>query len=155
MSARDVSKIWDTVHARAPTKDAAVATSGGDHYESAAKPGAIVHWKAPPAMRPVPSGLPDLTGLKGEYLTVVGLRLLEDRASWTRTTWVVRCVCGDYEVRRHKSLAKHRAFAPDDACFECRHVRALRVRGAKPLTKKRREAEEAHLDELAARQRTA
>lgn len=39
--------------------------------------------------------------------------------------WLVRCQCGEYEIRSHVALRKHREF---DACDKCKHNDYLRFK---------------------------
>lgn len=87
------------------------------------------HWDAPPSMRPIPRGVPNLVGVKFGRLTVVGL-FTEAASNGTGAKgialWVVRCSCGSYETRRGKSVRNPNNSV--DACDKCRHLLHLQDR---------------------------
>lgn len=68
----------------------------------------------------------DLTGRIVGRLTVIGL--LDQRAHYGRPSkgarWVVRCVCGAYELRRSAVLIDP-AYAPKARCAECERTRKI------------------------------
>lgn len=82
--------------------------------------------------RPIPKNTPDLTGLKKGSLTVIGLYggievgfkrgLNKNRNKPQGHGWVCKCSCGNYTVRKSKSLKKK----CDDACIECTVLRRSR-----------------------------
>lgn len=82
-----------------------------------------VHLKAPPLMMRVPVRwrggdiMEDLTGQQFGDLVVKGL--LQDLR---HRRWVVRCVCGDYEVRRSSALKLGLA----QRCYVCENNRRRR-----------------------------
>lgn len=148
-----MSDIWDKIGALTPTTDAAIASSGGDHWEAKVDLGARWHSHAPLPMKPFDGLGRDFTGARFGSLTVLGLVGSDDRTgAWKLRAWVVRCVCGDYETRRQKSIRKSVvASSVDDACGICSYTRAMLARdksskGPKPSTL-RRDAE--RLDEIA------
>lgn len=84
------------------------------------------HWKAPPAeMRPIPDNL-NYRGLKrgdvfGRF-TVVGLWYKQVRKTGApaRAKYVVRCTCGDYEIRTAYDMKRNKArIHHQNACFNC------------------------------------
>lgn len=85
-----------------------------------------IHSEAPPVMRRLPRGMPadrDLTGHRHGWLTVRGM-LDHDKAGRNSKTrkkrgalWVVRCVCGRYEVRARRSLVNENN--REDRCDAC------------------------------------
>lgn len=94
----------------------------------------IDHWKAPPLpTHPRPDALPDLTGKKLGRLTVVRFHGYREGKN-APAVWLVRCPCGDYETRRHKTVV--RAADPDDCCVICKKAEALRKRAMRPPSKK-------------------
>lgn len=66
----------------------------------------------------------DMTGIKGGRLTVIGIAAssLPDKRRW-----VVRCQCGDYEVRRAKIIKSWLAeeFNGYAMCHECGYTQKL------------------------------
>lgn len=66
----------------------------------------------------------DLTGVKGGRLTVIGIAA---SSMPDKRQWVVRCQCGDYEVRRAKII---KGWLTDDfnghaMCHECGYTQKL------------------------------
>lgn len=68
----------------------------------------------------------NLTGAKVGWLRVLGL--FDDPLPHRRALWVVRCVCGHYEVRTSRAL--NNPGNQDDKCYKCRHLEYLRQRDA-------------------------
>ena len=65
-------------------------------------------------------GFSDLTGHKQGRLTVVGL------SAEVSKRWVVRCQCGEYELRSAKSLLNPKNDI--DRCYACRHEVTRRIK---------------------------
>lgn len=66
----------------------------------------------------------DLTGIKAGRLTVIGIAAGRDQE---KHRWVVRCQCGDYELRRAKIIKQ---WAADGCtagvmCHECSYTQKL------------------------------
>lgn len=117
-------------------------------------PAAQAHWKAPPpalASQPNP-GTPDLTGQRFGRFVVIRFHGATSKANPV-ATWLVRCACGDYELRRTKTILN--PGDPDDCCLECRAVRQLQINARKPNNRKARRQAAAMLDGLAGRERAA
>lgn len=106
------------VTSRPVNRTAARAMGEGEHYEPNINY-KRKHWKAPPVTQPVPRTVLDLRGIKFGHLTVVGLYSLT-RWKGDKPRWLVRCVCGDYELRVSEeindSLGRY-----EDRCVKCRH----------------------------------
>lgn len=86
-----------------------------------ATPTGVNHWQAPPpAERSLPVSLADLAGQVFGRLTVLRYHRSHKKVG---AQWLVRCVCGDYELRSTKALL---SAPPDHACAECSHVEHLR-----------------------------
>lgn len=144
--------IWDKIGAMTPTRDAAVATSGGD--PDVEKRAGRLRWKAPPLQRPVPKGMQDLRGRKFGEMTIIGLLAADEADGKNRLpVWVARCVCGDYEARRHKKL--RRGGHDTDCCEDCTRTRAMRHRASGPATAAKRAKDGARLDRIAEGEREA
>src|SRR5947209_12093599 len=99
---------FDAVLASVPNgATAGRVTSRGEHWtpKRQLSPGEL-HWDTPPPMfawRPgLMQGLPDFTGHKFGRMTVLGLMKVRPGGEGLR--WVVRCACGDYEVRKTKAV---------------------------------------------------
>lgn len=66
----------------------------------------------------------DLTGVKGGRLTVIGIAAT---SPVDKRRWVVRCKCGDYEVRRAKIIKQWltEEFNGHAMCHECGYTQKL------------------------------
>jgi hypothetical protein len=106
---------------------AARVISKGVRYEPAIKFGQQMHFDSPPPMKVIPEMLPggpmsDMVGMRRGKLTVVGL--LAERISTAGATWVVRCDCGAYEIRKAKGM---RAGSGDNVmCRKCQHLKSVK-----------------------------
>jgi hypothetical protein len=120
-----------------------VASKGEEWKPRVELPSHILHWDAPPPMVPfhdVHGTDVDLTGKKIGRLTVIGVLDRDGGAGSMR--WVVRCTCGDYEVRKPQALkaALNVGVACETSfcCFYCRHQQHIRRRyselGERPLS---------------------
>lgn len=74
------------------------------------------HYDAPPKTFPTPSDVQERTGRKFGRLTVIGF-LYGQKKGTPGSRWLVRCVCGQYEVRRGKIIDRADA---DQCCARCR-----------------------------------
>lgn len=91
----------------------------------------------PLPVRDITKGMEDFTGQKKGYLTVIGLyggpevgrrAFGRNRSKPQGHGWVCKCACGNYTVRKTRSLRK----AGHDACVECMNLRYLRdIKGKK------------------------
>jgi hypothetical protein len=92
---------WDAVAAAAPLDKAAsvVRDGAGEHYdpEALGQP----HWTTPPPTTKAPGHRADLTGVSVGRLRVVGYSHSHPKGG---SRWVVRCTCGDYELRTSKAI---------------------------------------------------
>ena len=89
---------------------------GENHYHSYAQPPLTTIIESD---RRNPS-FTDLTGSRFGRFTVVGL------ARGFKGRWVVRCVCGKYEMRRQKAIINKENYG--DCCQICRHLQFLKSR---------------------------
>lgn len=114
--------IWDKIAVSRPaTKTAAIVAGGrGEHWESSRKPmpGQIRQF-FPPDTRPVEHGTPDLKGRRFGRLVVYGRHAHNN-------SWVVRCDCGAFETRRHRTLTRGKV-DPARMCSECEHIEQLKA----------------------------
>lgn len=104
----------------------------GEHFEWS-PPEHWVHSSDPIPRRaptPVERAMPafvDLTGLRSGRLTVLGIAI---DVTVNGTRWVVRCVCGSYELRRAKYLkacaAGEKTGADEPMCGSCAYTNKLR-----------------------------
>ena len=95
----------------------------GAHHTVPAKTGRnLLHWSTYPGVRPF-KGLAkhDMTGHIFGWFTVVGFYGNWDKwrqGGKARGRWLVRCVCGDYELRRARAIKNPNN--QDDKCCNCR-----------------------------------
>jgi hypothetical protein len=99
---------WSAIITSSPlNKDAAIARDGhGESFEPAGmklKPDFKRH-DAPFKMKPYTGCGQDFTGQKIGRLTVIGCADMPSKDHGAR--WVVRCICGYYEIRRSGTLSK-------------------------------------------------
>lgn len=95
-------------------KTAAIVVGKGVDYDAPINPKANkVFQDKPPKIRAF-TGCDDLSGVKFGRFTVVGLSLDFN------SRWVVRCACGNFEMRKAKSI-KNKSNSID-CCLECRHL---------------------------------
>lgn len=118
-----------------------VASAGAHWDPKIVLPPGYMHWDAPPPMKPFVDNRnneSDLTGKQIGRFKVLGL--LDGKKGEAR--WVVRCVCGDYEVRRSIALKvalNVGEFASgSDCCIVCQHhdkiKRVYAVEGSRPIS---------------------
>ena len=101
----------------------------GSHHQPKKK-FSVLHWEAPPSIRPKPKGLRvDLTGKTFGRFTVLGV------LAGVENQWVVRCACGDYEIRRAKAINNPKNNR--DCCENCRHLLHLKRQQEYLLTGRR------------------
>lgn len=116
----------DAILASVPLdKTAASVTSKGEHWTPARSVEEWhVHSETPLPMKPIPmlDGTKGLAGAKFGRLTVMG-HYTGPKSKNTRARYVVRCACGDYEIRSAKAI---RQADPDAACAKCEYQRKLR-----------------------------
>ena len=139
--------IFDRIATGTPVNKTAagVVSSGGRAWEpEKPPPPGYDHWKAPPAMKawegPDRRGLTaNLTGTKIGRIIVIGI--LDDAGRSRGLRWVVKCLCGDYEVRSSKALKRMIAGGADtelySRCYNCARLLIAQKRyaskGARPL----------------------
>jgi hypothetical protein len=136
---------FDAIAAAAPldAQASVVRDGSGEHYEVTV-PAHIEHYTAPPRPQmPRPEGVEDLTGFQRGRFTVIRYH----SPTGCGGKWLVRCACGDYELRRAKAIRK--GDEQDMSCFRCVHTDALRRRGSQANNRAKRRADEALLDRLA------
>ena len=105
------------------------------------------HWTAPPlALSPKPSDMEDLSGRVFGRMTVVRYHGVIGK----HPRWLVRCACGDYELRRANPINSQKT--PSDHC--CQVCDRLKVILWKAKNRKRsRVGEVALLDRIASGER--
>lgn len=70
------------------------------------------HWESCPPIKKIPYNGLNLVGCKVGRLTVIGM------ARESKGRWVVRCACGDYEIRTAKAIRNPEN--KGDRCSVCR-----------------------------------
>lgn len=146
---------FDRVASSAPldATAASVRDGSGDLYEVAI-PAHHPHFRAPPLpLHRLQPGQIDYTGRRIGRLTVIRFHELRHNGGTKEAMWLVRCQCGDYELRRAKTIRRNAN--ADACCYVCHSVNTLRERAAKPATKKDRRKAAALLDRFAAQARGA
>ena len=107
-----LSPTFDGLHRDAVDRNAALMFSKGIKHEEMSNFGNCLHWQNPPPFTvKLQKDHPQIIGQKFGRLTVIGLSIS------VKSSWVVRCVCGDYETRRHKALMNPNNWG--DRCMVC------------------------------------
>lgn len=144
---------FDAIAAAAPLDRTAstVRDGSGDMWEPTMKSGQK-HWKAPPLPTEPFVAVPgskwriDLAGRQLGRLTVIRYHG-RSGVSTPEPMWLVRCVCGDYELRRAKSIINGTEANP--CCLICQANDRLRARASRPCTKADRQKQASRLDQIA------
>ena len=110
--------IFDRTHRKPVDKTAAIVVRRGERFDSNKKLGGL-HWKNQPPIRIDDWVKVDLAGKRYGRLEVIGLH------AEIKKRWVVRCACGDYEVRSAKAINNPENYG--DRCYNCRHIAFLKV----------------------------
>lgn len=132
------------------TADPLNATAGVVVRESAEQyagrvPEYHAHWTAPPLPEArLPAGVEDLSGRRVGRLRVVRYHRRHPKLG---SQWLVRCDCGDYELRRTKALRDTGERAMCAACDWLNVVKARNERERHGMSG--READALRLDQLA------
>lgn len=116
-------------------KTASMVTGRGEHFEWEPAANGKVHSADPISLRnPTPQELgnaafKDLRGAKFGRLTVQGIAA--EIVSTNGTNWVVRCVCGAYEIRKAKYIkacvAGDNPGEHEPMCDSCGYTRRLQM----------------------------
>jgi hypothetical protein len=105
-------------------KSAKRVICSGEHYNNTRKIGGTAHFKSPPPLIAVAPNQEDLTGYRFGYFTVIGRtagthsHIRKGRGLKRGSLWLVRCDCGDYELRYRKSILNLNNYG--DRCAICR-----------------------------------
>ncbi|MBP7704178.1 MAG: hypothetical protein KA105_02695 [Caulobacter sp.] len=124
MSGRIKTTDFDAIATSAPLdRQASIVRDGsGDHYV-APMPDHQAHWSAPPLpLAPRPADVEDLTGRTLGQLTVI--RYHGRIGSGSR--WLVRCSCGDYELRKTRVIVRQHSAGSGGRCRVCDRVAQMR-----------------------------
>ncbi|HEY4356004.1 MAG TPA: hypothetical protein VGN16_09675 [Acidobacteriaceae bacterium] len=125
-----MATIWERLATSTPINRQAVkavTARGGWEPAKQLKPYGYIRSDAPMVTRPFPvtsDKKDDLTGLKVGRLTVIGMSFIS--AHGKGASWVVRCLCGWYEVRKAKAL-RDPAYSKKAMCSECDYMANLRA----------------------------
>lgn len=119
------ANIFDVIAASAPVNTAAAraANMRGETYEKKL-PDTERHWKSPPKCVSWPKEADpshNLIGRRFGKLTVIGYYSVGKKARW-----LVRCICGDYEVRSSRAVKNPENNG--DCCKICQHTIHLRTK---------------------------
>ncbi len=112
---------YGAIAASAPVnrQAALMRDGGGEHYETTLPP-SIEHWRDPPPAERQPSR--DLPRLEGRVFGD-GMRVVRYHGKrWNGARWLVRCPCGDYELRSTQAVTTAQA---DHRCAICSRTRSL------------------------------
>lgn len=107
----------------------AVSLSGGIHYEYNVTKQQALHSETPLPVRRIKKcerlspAFIDCTGKKFGWFKVIGLYSARDGYK-KKARWVVRCVCGHYEIRHQKAIVNPKT--PNDKCYICQHLDYLK-----------------------------
>ena len=104
---------------------AKVVSGRGEHWTPDYMPSRDI-WETPPPMRRVPTSNPTaagIVGLRTGRLVVVGL--YDGGSKNHKSSWVVRCDCGRYELRKARALRNPEN--TNDKCQECDHLERIRT----------------------------
>jgi hypothetical protein len=136
-----MSKIksnFDAILASTPLNTtAAKVTARGNHYDPEIPQqvrkysDAPVHSDAPYRCVPIPRGattFTDLTGRKFGRFTVVGYLGKLNPKNQKKSSWLVRCLCGNYETRHAPAI---KIANPDACCLKCMAWQAAKKAYAK------------------------
>lgn len=107
------TEFFDGIQRKPVDKTSAMMFAKGVQYTNSVKV-TCAHWESPPPLRAIPPDAPKLVGEKIGRFTVIGLHRDYNGS------WVVRCSCGDYELRKAKSILNPNNFG--DRCTKCRNV---------------------------------
>lgn len=82
-----------------------------------------LHSENPIKTKKISKKYEDITGFKFGRFTVMGLFKHKNNVF---STWVCRCICGNYEIRSKKSIKNPENFG--DRCHECRNLAYVKKR---------------------------
>lgn len=119
-----MSSHWDKLAVSTPlnaTAGRVTSTSRGLQPAGPRAAETYLVWKTAPQTTAVPRLTEDLTGRQIGRLTVAGYL---GNMGTDKGKWLVRCSCGDFEVRNSKAVKNPANSA--DACKQCRHVEFLK-----------------------------
>lgn len=107
-----------------------VVYDSGDHYNPKVKSNKHLFCTECPSLRKITSlpnkiksdpSFKDLTGLKKGYFTIIGILDCHDY-----NKWVLKCVCGNYEVRTTTTFNKIKDQVDQNRCQSCVDLERIR-----------------------------
>ena len=111
-------KIFDGIHRTPIDKTARLVVQKGEHYNSPAKrQEGLSHWDFQPNFFNIPHGSSVRKGERFGRLVVLGKRNMR-KIKGKATRYVVRCDCGDFEIRTYKGLVGG-LNTENDRCYIC------------------------------------
>lgn len=123
--------LWERLAVSTPLNKTAatvVSQSRAQYQPATTVPDYVQHWDVMPPLKDA-SGLKaqsswdDLTGRMVGRMTVMGYY---GRSQAGETAlWVVRCPCGDFEVRKTKTIKKNAN--QDHCCHYCEHTNKIKL----------------------------
>lgn len=121
--------VFDRIAASSPQNATAARVTGrGEHYDPNVDFTTHWHADAPPRIRTLTElelrTCGDIPGRKFGRMTVIGLTAEVKKNS--NASWIVRCVCGDYEQRKAKAIRN--PLNNNDMCQKCRHFELVKAR---------------------------
>jgi hypothetical protein len=115
------SPSFNGIHRAAVDQTVAKVFAKGVKHQEMTNFGNCLHWQNPPPFTTrLKENQPQIIGHKCGRLTVIGLSTV------VKGSWVVRCLCGDYETRRHKALMNQNNWG--DRCMVCQKKASAIVR---------------------------
>ncbi len=125
------AEVFDRLRASVPVnRQAGLALARGEHWTPRNRM-TIERWSTPPKMKTVPANTPNQIGRQIGRLRCVGL--LDAPAGKYGLSWVMRCSCGDYEIRKAKAI--NNPENTNDMCHACRHLQYVKARGSEEKKK--------------------
>ncbi|WJT09232.1 hypothetical protein [Vibrio harveyi] len=100
---------------------AARVLRGGENYTPDKKI-QTADQKTPIPTKKTPANAPQLTGIRFGRMTVLGFAIVQTGKKGG--SWVVRCDCGTYTLRRTRAIRNPNN--DQDRCEECRHLAHLK-----------------------------
>lgn len=118
----DIADRYDRILSSTPINKQAATTLFSKGAQGLTEPVySMAHSDVPLPTQPVPAGLVDRTGQRKGKLTVYGYYYTHPKKG---RQWVVRCVCGRYEIRYSKALDNEAN--DNDCCHLCRKLIAVK-----------------------------
>jgi hypothetical protein len=111
-------------------KTAGIVLSKGIDWEFKYNPSASLEWEERPDTVPVPMNkclFIDLTGMICDRVTIIGLYKSCSHRHQKGQSWVGRCVCGKFVLRRSRSFIKAIKKGNPNMCQRCNHIKRMQT----------------------------